>query len=157
MARRRPDHSTRRAPSSVDRAWYAGMRRHPITAPILGPAAALLALALGGCHEDTVCACAPPGLTLTPAALTIAVGVRAMVAVSAQSELERPRYAWQVTSASVLAIDSTATDGSRVHVRALAPGGAVLTVTATGTTSYLGATTTTASVPVTVTAGAAPP
>lgn len=101
-------------------------------------------LALAGCRGEMVCACAPPGLTLNPASLQLAVGARATVTVSAPPEEGRVRFTWSVLTTPVVVIDSTAADGSRVYVRAVGPGSTVLTVQS-------GALGTTASVPATVT------
>ena len=86
----------------------------------------------------------PPGLTLNPASLQLAVGARAAIAVSLPPEEGRVRFTWTVLPTPVAAIDSTAADDSRVYVRAVGPGSTLLTVQS-------GALGSTASVPVTVT------
>ena len=85
---------------------------------------------LAGCRGSDDPAPPPPVLTLLPQAVSIPAGGRNLVSASVTGAPAGVpvMFRWRVRDSAIVVIDSLSTGGSVAHLRRIAPGGTVVTV-----------------------------
>jgi len=123
------------------------MIRTPRRVAMLAAPAALFLMSVGCESADVVSEMLVPGFSVSPSASALRVGDTASVVVRADPRLGAVSARWTTADSGVLSIDPTTSAATRVRVRAVGAGRAVLNLTATA-----GGQTITATTPFTVTA-----